>query len=262
MTPAAAAEAIRTVALVVAVGIALIAGDDRLRLTAAGDEGRQTGHFRRDIVVLIVLIVLLRTRLVLLRLMLRIAVLRLIARRERLRIARQIRLRLRLRRSELRLLALTGERLCIVLAIVVIVVGGAGRRARRRRRIVVIGILLPELFLRRGDQAEIMFGVLEVVLGRDRIAGALRIARQLHVFLGDMRGGAANFHVGAVRLVDPRQRILALAVIVIVVATAATTAAAATAAATAHTLLTVSHDFPVRQLLLRYSAASKPPLHR
>jgi hypothetical protein len=42
---------------------------------------------------------------------------------------------------------------------------------------------------------------------------------------------------------------------VIVIVVAATTAApAATAAATAHTLLTVSHDFPVRQLLLRYSA--------
>jgi hypothetical protein len=38
---------------------------------------------------------------------------------------------------------------------------------------------------------------------------------------------------------------------VIVVVAAAAAATAATTAATAHPLLTVSHDFPVRQLLLR-----------
>ena len=83
--------------------------------------------------------------------------------------------------------------------------------ARLRLRIV-IGVLLAELFLRGGDQAEIMLGVLIVILGRHRIAGALRVARELDVFLRDVRGGAADFHVGPVQLVDPRQRILALAV--------------------------------------------------
>jgi len=62
----------------------------------------------------------------------------------------------------------------------------------------IIGILLTELFLRRGDQAEIMFGMLVIVFGGDRIAGGHRITGQLNVFLGDVRRGSANFHVGAV----------------------------------------------------------------
>ena len=76
------------------------------------------------------------------------------------------------------------------------------------RLLVVVRVLLPELFLRRGDQAEIVLGVLVVVLGRDRIAGTLRVARELDIFLRDVGGGAADFHVGAVGLVNPRQRIL------------------------------------------------------
>src|SRR3989304_1586896 len=82
-----------------------------------------------------------------------------------------------------------------------------------------------------------MFGVLVVIFGGHRIAGALRVARELDVFFRDMRGGAANLNVGAVRLVDPRQRILAFAVGVV----------AAAAAAAPHAFLTVSHDVPVRR---------------
>ena len=72
-------------------------------------------------------------------------------------------------------------------------------------------IVLAELLLRRGDQAEIVLGVLVVVLGRDRIAGRLRIARELNVFFSNVSGVAADFHVGSVRLVDPRHRIVTLA---------------------------------------------------
>jgi len=67
-------------------------------------------------------------------------------------------------------------------------------------------------------------------LRRHRIARTLRIARELDVFFRDMRGGAADLHVGSVRLIDPRQRILAFAM----------------TAAAPHALLTVSHDVPVR----------------
>src|SRR6185437_11099119 len=74
-------------------------------------------------------------------------------------------------------------------------------------------------------------GVLIVVFRRDRVARALRVARELDVFLRDVRGRAANFNVGAVRLVDPSERVLALAVI----------------PPTPHALLTVSHDVPVRR---------------
>jgi hypothetical protein len=80
------------------------------------------------------------------------------------------------------------------------------------RVVAEVRIALPELFLRGGDQAEVMLGVLKVVLRRHRVARGLRVARQLHVFLGDVVGSPADFHVGTVGFVDPRERILALAV--------------------------------------------------
>ena len=45
-----------------------------------------------------------------------------------------------------------------------------------------------------------MLGVLVVVLGRDRIAGGLRVAGELNVFLGDVGGISADFHIRAVRI--------------------------------------------------------------
>ncbi len=48
-------------------------------------------------------------------------------------------------------------------------------------------LVLPELLLGRRDQAEIMLGVLVVVLGGNGIAGRARVARELDVFFGDMR---------------------------------------------------------------------------
>src|SRR5262249_13916124 len=66
-----------------------------------------------------------------------------------------------------------------------------------------------------------------------RIAGRLRIARELDVFFRDMRRRSTNLDVRAIRLVDPRQWIVALAV------------------TPPHALvLTVSHGFFVRQPLL------------
>ena len=114
-----------------------------------------------------------------------------------------------------------------------------------RRRHVVVGarlllvlrLVLPELLLRGRDQAEIMLGVLIVVLGGDRIAGRARIARELDIFFGDVGGGAADLDVGSVGFVNPGQRILATPVVVIVVIPVA------------HPLLvlTVSHVSPLFQ---------------
>ena len=82
--------------------------------------------------------------------------------------------------------------------------------------------------------AEIMLGVLVVILRRDRIAGGLRVARELDVLFRDVGRISANLHVRAVRLVYARHRIVTLAVLV----------------APAHALvLTVSHDLPVCQPL-------------
>src|SRR4029078_4875010 len=66
-----------------------------------------------------------------------------------------------------------------------------------------VRILLAELLLRRGDQAKIMLGMLEIVFGRNRIAGRLGVTRKLEVFLRHVIGGAANFHVRTVRLIHP-----------------------------------------------------------
>ena len=73
-------------------------------------------------------------------------------------------------------------------------------------------LALARLVLRRGDDAEVMFGVLVVVLGGDRITGALRVAGELNVFFGDLGGGSADFDVGSGRFENARQRILAAAV--------------------------------------------------
>src|SRR6202011_3774232 len=52
----------------------------------------------------------------------------------------------------------------------------------------------------------------KVVLRRHRVARGLGVTRQLHVFLGDVVRSPADFHVGTVGFVSPRERILALAV--------------------------------------------------
>src|SRR6476620_6202719 len=93
------------------------------------------------------------------------------------------------------------------------------------RLLIVVGVLLAELFLRGGNETKIMFGVLVVILGGNRIAGALGIARKLDIFFRNVRSRAANFDVRAVRFVNARQRILAFAVVT----------------ASPHALLTISH---------------------
>ena len=93
------------------------------------------------------------------------------------------------------------------------------------RLLIVVGVLLAELFLRGGNETKIMFGVLVVILGGNRIAGALGIARKLDVFFCNVRSRAANFDVRAVRFVNARKRILAFAVVT----------------ASPHALLTISH---------------------
>jgi hypothetical protein len=133
----------------------------------------------------------------------------LVAWREGLRVTRHVGLLLwllnglrHLRLWRIARLVLTHERLAVVLAVVEVVVSRALRRAALlallRLLIVVVGVLLAELLLRSGDQAEIMLGVLVVIFGGDRITRALRVARKLDVFFRDVRCGATDFYVGAV----------------------------------------------------------------
>src|SRR5262245_7895529 len=131
--------------------------------------------------------------------MLRTIVHLLVARRERLCVARQIRLLLRFARRVTRLVLAT-EWLRVLVVAVETIVGPLLLSARRvlLGLLIVVGILLAELLLRSGDQTEIMFGMLVVVLGGHRIARSLRVARELNVFFRDVRSGAADFDIGTV----------------------------------------------------------------
>jgi hypothetical protein len=61
-----------------------------------------------------------------------------------------------------------------------------------------IRLALPELLLSRGDQPEIMLGVLVLIFRGDGVAGRQGIAGELDVFFRDVRGRSADFHVGTV----------------------------------------------------------------
>jgi hypothetical protein len=181
-------------ALVVTV---LVLAGILLRLaTTAGDECRQAADLVSTFLATLGRLLLMR-----LRLMLRAVMHLLIARRERLGIARQIRLLLRFTRSVARLV-LAHEGLAVVIIAVKSLVGVllAGRALLLRLLwlLVVVWILLTELFLRGGDQAKIVLGMLVVVLGGNRIARTLRVARKLDIFFRYMRSGAADFDVGTV----------------------------------------------------------------
>ena len=141
-----------------------------------------------------------------------------VARHERLRIGRNVGLRLLAPTERL----IGGEGLPVVSAILelfgarleLLVVAAAAAFLPLR---LEIRILLAELLVRRRDQAEIVFGMLEVVFGRDRIAGGLAITRKLEIFLRHMVRRAANLHVGAVGFIHPCQRVVAAAVVIVVV---------------------------------------------
>src|SRR5579862_1864825 len=121
----------------------------------------------------------------------------------------------------------------LLLAVVIAVVDGTAAHVAARL-LLVIGLALAKLFLRGGDQPEIMFGVLIVILGGNRIAGALCIAGELEIFFGDVRCRSPDFYVLPVGLVHPRQWILVMMATLTI--------------ATAHALiLTVSHGLLFRQ---------------
>ena len=61
----------------------------------------------------------------------------------------------------------------------------------------VAGLALELLSLRGRYQPEIVFGVLEIVLRSDRVAGGVSVARQLKVSLRHVQRGAANPDVGS-----------------------------------------------------------------
>ncbi len=187
-----------------------------LWLTAAGYECRQA----TDILSALV-------RMKRLRLMLLTIVDLLVARWKWLSVARDIRLLLRLAWRVARFVLAHESLAVVIVAVKTFIVPLLVLPARRTllRLLIVVGVLLAELFLRGGNETKIMFGVLVVILGGNRIAGALGIARKVDIFFRNVRSRAANFDVRAVRFVNARQRILAFAVVT----------------ASPHALLTISH---------------------
>ena len=204
MAPPAAVqrEAVAAAATVIAIGVALRLILLRLGLLrlAAGNKGRQAvdvliaGRRRR--------VLRPRLKMLLLRLVLRLMVLlRLVL--LMLLLASVERLRLAWRKW------LAGEmRLLVVVAVEAVVADIAAHIALLL--LLVVGLALPVLLLGGGDQAKIMLGVLVVVFGSDRVAGTLRIAGELQVLFGDVRGRAADFYVRSTGLVHAGQRILVM----------------------------------------------------
>jgi hypothetical protein len=234
-TVASAPAMSKSILSAVTLVVALLSGI-LLRLPAARDECRKTADILSAFMTALVgLRVGLLLMLLMLLMLLRPILDLLITRRKRLSIARQIRLLLRLSRS-VAWLVLTHERLIVFFVPIEGVIAGlllaAGRAALLMRLLlIVVRVLLTKLFLRRGDQAEVVLGVLIIILGGHRVARPLRVTRELDVFFRDMRSGAADFDVGTVRLVNAREGILTFAVV----------------ASPPHALLTVSHVVPVRR---------------
>jgi hypothetical protein len=197
--PAMPKPILPAVTLVVAILPGILPGI-LLRLPAARDECRKAADV---LTAFVTALVGLREGLLLMLLMMLRAILDLlIARWKRLRIARQIGLLLRLSRPVARLV-LAHERLIVFVVSIERVVAdlrlAAGRAALLMRLLlIVVRILLAKLFLRRGDQAEIVFGMLIIILGGYRVARSLRVTRELDVFFRDMRSGATDFNVGTV----------------------------------------------------------------
>lgn len=179
--PAMQRKAIRrAIVAVLSASVLPVAALDRLGLPlAAGNKRRQPVDVA---LAFLWWLLLLQPRLKVLRLWLLL----------RLEMLRLMLLFARIEGLGLRRIGLADLRLFV--AVVVAVIGGTGAA----RLLLEVGLGLSQLFLRGGNQAEIMLGMLIVILGGDRISGALRVTGKLEIFFRDVRGRATDFYVLAV----------------------------------------------------------------
>ncbi len=91
----------------------------------------------------------------------------------------------------------------MTLILAFVVEGFIVRRVSFRAVELRLLLSLAELLLCCGDQAEIVFGVLIIILRRYRIARSLRVARELDVFFRDVGRRTADLHVRTVRFIYP-----------------------------------------------------------
>ena len=87
----------------------------------------------------------------------------------------------------------------LVVSLVITLIGAA--ELARLLLLLVVRLTLPKLLLGRGDQPKIMLSVLVIVFRRNRIARALRVARQLEIFFPNVGCRSANFYVRSIGLV-------------------------------------------------------------
>jgi len=186
----AATSAMHAVSILAAVALVMaVLRRILLRLAAASDERWQPAVLSSLMTTLAGLL------LIWLLLMLWTIMHLLIAWRERLSVARQVRLLLGLARSVARLVH---ERLGVVIVVVKSLVSALLARRALLLLLVVVRILLTELLLSGGDETKIVLGVLIIVFGCNGIPRALRVASELDIFFRDVRSGAANFDVGTI----------------------------------------------------------------
>jgi hypothetical protein len=184
-----------TITLVTITLVVTVLSGVLLRLTAAGYECRQATDILAAFMSTLI-------RMIRLRLMLLAIVDLLVARWKRLSIAREIRLLLRFARRVARFI-LAHESLAVVIVavktlVIPLLMLPAGDALLLLLLLIVVGVLLAKLLLRGGNETKIMLGVLVVILGGNRIAGALGVTRKLDIFFCDVRSRAANFDVRAV----------------------------------------------------------------
>ncbi len=87
----------------------------------------------------------------------------------------------------------------LVVSLVITLIGAA--ELARLLLLLVVRLTLPKLLLGRGDQPKIMLSVLVIVFRCNRIARALRVARQLEIFFPNVGCRSANFYVRSIGLV-------------------------------------------------------------
>ena len=85
-----------------------------------------------------------------------------------------------------------GHHEIVVIALVGVHLAGLALVAR-------LGLLLR--LLGRRDDAEVVFGMLQVVFGSHWVAGGLSVTRELEVLFADMLGRTPDLHIGTIRLI-------------------------------------------------------------
>lgn len=192
-TPAVPKPILATVTLFVTVRAGIL-----LRLAAARNECRKATDILSTFMAALVglriglLLTLMLLMLLILLMLLGAVVHLLITRRKWLRITRQIGLLLRLARRVARLVLSHEGLVIVILPIKTVVVAGLLRLAAGSAALlmwlllIVVRVLLTKLFLRCGNQAEVVFGVLIIILGGHGVARSLCVTRELNVLFRNM----------------------------------------------------------------------------